>query len=103
MPRILEVDGYLVFSLGRGHLSLVRSVLSEIIGGVMGSSDLINILGIIVNLVSSDRTVDQESEEVRAFKVATSKLIARFNADAAATSKSKVEDIPARVINDYYR
>jgi hypothetical protein len=69
----------------------------------MGSSDLINILGIVVNLISSDRTVDQENEEVHAFKLATSRLIARFNSDAAAAPKSKADDIPARVINDYYR
>ena len=44
----------------------------------MGTQDLSNILGIVVNLVSLDQTIDQQCDEVRDFKVAASKLIARL-------------------------
>ena len=48
----------------------------------MRSADLTNILGIVINLVSGDRTIDQEITEVRDFKAAASKLIARLDETA---------------------
>ena len=46
----------------------------------MGIQDVTNILGILFNLVSNDRSIDQESTAVRDFKAATTKLIARLEA-----------------------
>lgn len=45
----------------------------------MGSNDLVNILDIVVNLVSNERAIDQESTEVRDFKVSASKLMAHLS------------------------
>lgn len=45
----------------------------------MAHQDLANILGIVVNLVEVDRTLDQDIIEVRDFKVAASKLIAKLS------------------------
>lgn len=44
----------------------------------MGTQDVSNILGIVINLVSLDRTIDQQCTEVLDFKVAASKLMARL-------------------------
>jgi hypothetical protein len=55
----------------------------------MSSQDLINILDIVINLVSGDRAIEQDSTEVRDFKVAASKLIAHLTA-ALPRSGAKV-------------
>ena len=44
----------------------------------MGTQDVSNIRGIVINLVSLDRTIDQQCTEVLDFKVAALKLIARL-------------------------
>lgn len=48
----------------------------------METKDLTNILDIVTNLVSGDRKINQDIVEVRDFKVATSKLIARLDTTA---------------------
>lgn len=51
----------------------------------MGSDDLVNILGIVINLVSNDRAIDQESAEVRNFKMSASNLIAHLSVTSPGT------------------
>lgn len=60
----------------------------------MNSQDLGNILDIVTNLVSGDRTIDQESTEVRGFKDATSKLVARLIQSAPSEGEPKIAPTP---------
>lgn len=60
----------------------------------MNSQDLANILGIVTNLVLGDRTIDQESTEVRGFKDATSKLVARLIQSAPSECEPEIAPTP---------
>lgn len=64
----------------------------------METHDLTHILGIVINLVSGDRTINQESNEVRDFKVATSTLVARLDATA---SRDDGQEAALKAIRDH--
>jgi hypothetical protein len=69
----------------------------------METRDITNILGIMTNLISGDRKIDQEWAEVRDFKVATSKLITRLIETASVETApwGHGPDTVFKAINDH--
>lgn len=56
----------------------------------MEAQDLKTILGIVINLVSNDRVLDQDSTGVRDFNLAATNLIAQLNGGKSRNGAGEV-------------